>query len=268
MPEALPEANWAVIGGSGVYDLELLDQVSTHTVQTPYGDVTFRHGKLHGEPVFFLARHGEDHSLPPHRVNYRANIYALAELGVKRVIATNAVGSLRERMMPGHFVLPDQFLDFTRARPATFFDRGDRVVHVDVTEPYCPVLRRQLAEVARPLGLIVHEGATYVCTEGPRYETPAEIRMFAAMGGDLVGMTSVPEVVLAREAGLCYASVCLVTNYAAGIAGHPVSHEDILDVTRRQLESLQSLIMETIPRAGVDSDCVCRRHGALLPLKR
>src|SRR5690606_4612226 len=125
---------------------------------------------------------------------------------------------------------------------------SDLVYHVDVTEPYCPVLRRVLHETGRPLGLTVHDGATYVCTEGPRFETPAEIRMFAQLGGDLVGMTSVPEVVLAREAGLCYTSVCMVTNYAAGMVDYPLSHEEVLEVMARNVSNLRTLIIEAIAR--------------------
>lgn len=225
-------ARIAIIGGTGVYDPEILDDVREERVETPYGPVTVNLGRFEGLEVAFLARHGRGHQVPPHRVNYRANIYALALLGVERVIATNAVGSLRERYAPGHFVLPDQFLDFTHGRPATFFEGGEAgVYHVDVTEPYCPQVRRVLHETGRPLGLTVHDGAVYVCTQGPRFETPAEIRMFERLGGDLVGMTSVPEVVLAREAGLCYASVGMVTNYAAGLVDYPLSHEEVLELS-------------------------------------
>jgi len=257
-------ARIAIIGGTGVYDPEILDDVREERVETPYGPVTVNLGRFEGLEVAFLARHGRGHQVPPHRVNYRANIYALALLGVERVIATNAVGSLRERYAPGHFVLPDQFLDFTHGRPATFFEGGEAgVYHVDVTEPYCPQVRRVLHETGRPLGLTVHDGAVYVCTQGPRFETPAEIRMFERLGGDLVGMTSVPEVVLAREAGLCYASVGMVTNYAAGLVDYPLSHEEVLEVMARNVANLRTLIMEAIVRIPAERACGCAQGSPL-----
>ena len=253
-----------VIGGTGVYKPDLLDDVHDEVVDTPYGTVRVHIGRYQGRGIAFLARHGEHHSLPPHRINYRANIYALALLGVERVIATNAVGSLRERMAPGHFVLADQFIDFTKGRPSTFFEgEGEGVVHIDMTQPYCPQLRGVLHETGRPLGFTIHDGGTYVCTEGPRFETPAEIEMFNRLGGDLVGMTSVPEVVLAREAGLCYASISMVTNYAAGLAGYPLSHEEVLEVMERNLENLRELILETIPRLPQARACGCGDHAPL-----
>src|SRR5690606_34061261 len=145
------------------------------------------------------------------------NIAAVAQLGCQAIIATNAVGSLRPQMKPGDYVLPDQFLDFTKTRPLTFFDGDDgKVRHIDFTEPYCPSLRSTVGHCLRERGLRVHEPATYLCAEGPRFETPAEIRMFSAWGADVVGMTGVPEVVFAHELGLCYASLCIVTNMAAG----------------------------------------------------
>lgn len=242
----------------------MLEDVRERDVDTPYGGVRVRQGRFEGKDTVFLARHGSGHSVPPHAVNYRANIYALAKLGVERVIATNAVGSLREKMAPGHFVLCDQFIDATRGRPTTFFEGGeDGVVHVDVTEPYCPQTRGVLRETGRPLGLVVHDGATYVCTQGPRFETPAEIRMFDRLGGDLAGMTTVPEVVLAREAGLCYASVCMVTNYAAGLAGYPLAHEEVVGLMQRNAENLRGLIMETLPRLPEARACDCSQPAPL-----
>lgn len=254
----------AVIGGTGVYDPEIFDEVEVTAVTTPYGVVDVTVGTFAGEQVAFIPRHGPDHAVPPHLVNYRANIFALASLGVERIIATNAVGSLRERFAPGHFVLADQFLDFTKSRVSTFFEGGDAgVEHVDVTDPYCPQLRGLVHETGRPLGLMVHNDATYVCTEGPRFETPAEIRMFGQMGADLVGMTSVPEVVLAREAGICYAAVCMVTNYAAGLAGYPLSHEEVYDLMKRNAANLRALVTEVIPRIPKARACACNYYAPL-----
>ncbi|WP_243149943.1 S-methyl-5'-thioadenosine phosphorylase [Thermaerobacter sp. PB12/4term] len=256
----------AIIGGTGVYDPEILDDVREETVVTPYGRATVRIGKFRGLEVVFLARHGAGHTVPPHKINYRANIYALAALGVRRVIATAAVGSLRQAFGPGHFVLVDQFLDFTRNRVSTFFEGGEAgVVHIDVTEPYCPEIRSHLEAAGKALGLPVTNGGVYVCTEGPRFETPAEIRMFERLGGDLVGMTSVPEVVLAREAGLCYATIAMVTNYAAGISGQPLTHEEVLEIMAANGTNLRRLILEALPRLAAEPTCPCAARPA--PLK-
>ncbi|GAB6875661.1 hypothetical protein JCM13210_03870 [Thermaerobacter litoralis] len=255
----------AIIGGTGVYDPEILDDVREETVVTPYGRATVRIGTFRGLEVVFLARHGAGHTVPPHKINYRANIYALAALGVRRVVATAAVGSLRQAFGPGHFVLVDQFLDFTKNRVSTFFEGGEAgVVHIDVTEPYCPEMRRHLEEAGRALGLPVSNGGVYVCTEGPRFETPAEIRMFERLGGDLVGMTSVPEVVLAREAGLCYATIAMVTNYAAGISGQPLTHEEVLEIMAANGTNLRRLILEALPRLAEEPACPCVARPAPL----
>ncbi|HEY8394745.1 MAG TPA: S-methyl-5'-thioadenosine phosphorylase [Thermaerobacter sp.] len=258
----------AIIGGTGVYDPEILENIREETVVTPYGRATVRIGTFRGQEIAFLARHGAGHTVPPHRINYRANIYALAALGVQRVIATAAVGSIRREFGPGHFVLVDQFLDFTKNRVSTFFEGGDEgVVHIDVTEPYCPQLRETLHAAGRELGIPVHNGGVYVCTEGPRFETPAEIRMFERLGGDLVGMTSVPEVVLAREAGLCYATVAMVTNYAAGLSGAPLTHDEVLEVMAANVTNLRRLILEAIPRLAPERSCPCAAKPAPLRVR-
>ncbi|PZN11213.1 MAG: S-methyl-5'-thioadenosine phosphorylase [Bacillota bacterium] len=259
----------AIIGGTGVYDPEILENVREETVVTPYGRATVRIGTFRDQEVVFLARHGTGHTVPPHRINYRANIYALAALGVQRVIATAAVGSIRREFGAGHFVLVDQFLDFTKNRVSTFFEGGEEgVVHVDVTEPYCPQLRATLHAVGRELGIPVHNGGVYVCTEGPRFETAAEIRAFERLGGDVVGMTSVPEVVLAREAGLCYATVAMVTNYAAGLSGAPLTHEEVLEVMASNVVNLRRLILEAIPRLAAERSCPCAAKPAPLRVGR
>lgn len=248
---------FAVIGGTGVYDPALLEGVETRHVATPYGEVTVQVGRYRDREVAFLNRHGTGHAVPPHRVNYRANIAALKSLGVKSILATAAVGSLNVNMAPGHFVFVDQFLDFTRNRAQTFYD--DRVVHLDMTEPYCPELRRVLWEVAQNLGLPAHRGGTYVCTEGPRFETPAEIRMFRHMGADVVGMTGVPEVVLAREAEMCYASIAVVANYAAGITPARLSHPEVVAAMEGYGAQLRHLIMATLEALDPGRECACHR---------
>lgn len=250
-----------LIAGSGIEDLYDEQRPEPRAVGTEYGDVELFLLDADGREVVFLPRHGREHSVPPHRINYRANIRALAEMGCTCVVATNAVGSMNEQMRPGDLVLADQFLDFTRQRPLTFFDGEDgQVRHVDVTEPYCPRIRQVLREACESaLGETVHVGATYVCAEGPRFETPAEIEMFAQLGGDVVGMTGVPEVVLAREAGLCYATVCVVSNWAAGISDAPITHEEVEELMDRRQPDLFALLREAIATVEDDETCACRK---------
>ncbi|NLN16876.1 MAG: S-methyl-5'-thioadenosine phosphorylase [Firmicutes bacterium] len=238
----------AVIGGTGLYDPGFLAGAKEQVIETPYGEASVIIGEGPQGSVAFMARHGRGHSLPPHRINYRANIWALGSLGVAGILATAAVGSLRRELPPGSFLLLDQFIDFTKTRISTFAEEG--VVHLDFTRPYCPRLGGYLLEAARRLGMDLQDRGCYVCTEGPRYETPAEVKMFAQLGGDVVGMTNVPEVVLARELGICYATVAVVTNYGAGIAPVPLSHDEVGSVMGRNAQGLRRLLqmtMEIVP---------------------
>lgn len=263
---AQPPVELAIIGGTGVYDPAILSEAQQQVIETPYGEALVTVGSYAGRRLAFMARHGTSHGVPPHLINYRANIWALAYLGVTTVLATNAVGSLEKRFAPGQLVLCDQFLDFTHSRAATFFDGGaDGVAHVDVTEPYCPDVRAALTAAAQQLELPLHNGGTYVCTQGPRFETPAEINMFANLGAQVVGMTSVPEVVLAQEAGLCYATICLVSNYAAGLAGQPLSHDEVVAILDQYESRLRTLITEVLPLLAKDRRCNCRQGPAPLP---
>lgn len=257
-------SRYGIIGGSGVYDPEILSDVRDEQVTTPYGEVSLKVGTYKGREVAFLPRHGAKHSVPPHLINYRANIWALKALGVTRVIATTAVGSLNQAMAPGHFVFCSDFIDFTKGRASTFFAGGERgVVHVDFTEPYCPEIRASMAQAAADLGLAHHTSGVYLCTDGPRFESPAEIRAFQRLGADLVGMTNLPEVVLAREANLCYATVSMVTNYAAGIATQPLTHQEVLDVMKENGEKLKALAMRVLESLPADRGCRCGHavHG-------
>ncbi|HAI21156.1 MAG TPA: 5'-methylthioadenosine phosphorylase [Clostridiales bacterium UBA8153] len=239
----------AVIGGTGFH--EGIAGV-TREVDTPYGPVQLWHD--HTTQLWFVPRHGPGHRVPPHRVNYRAFIWALWQLEVQWILATAAVGSLRRELPPGRVVLVDQFIDWTRCRPHTFYDR-DTVVHTDFTAPYCPTLRRLLGRQLAARGLdFVPEGC-YVCTEGPRYETPAEVRALSAWGGDVVGMTNVPEVVLAREAGLCYALVAVVTNYGAGLSPGRLDHREVVELMSRVRPELTAAVTATL--CEVPPGCVC-----------
>ena len=260
----MPETTCAIIGGTGVYHAELLADSVEHVIHTPYGDAKCVVGLHEGRPVAFMPRHGVRHNIPPHEINYRANIMALKQLGVRDVFATAAVGSLRRSLAPGSLVIIDQFLDFTKARHGTFFSDGAPVSHVDMTTPYCPRLRGVLQDTAAQLELSVAAEGVYVCTEGPRFETPAEIRAFAQMGGDVVGMTSVPEVVLAREAGICYASVAMVTNYGAGLADAPLTHREVLDEMARNADRLRRLFFTAIAHAKTGRACSCAPPAAMV----
>lgn len=249
----------AIIGGTGVYDPRILANIREEGVTTPYGAVQYKVGEYAGKEVAFIPRHGAKHSITPHLINYRANIWAMKKIGVQNIIATTAVGSLNLDMKPGDFVIIDQFIDFTKARHTTFYEGGSRgVVHVDMTNPYCLTLQEVLVSAAGQFGIPVHSTGTYVCTEGPRFETAAEIKAYAKLGGDLVGMTNVPEVVLAREAEMCYATVSMVTNYAAGISPLPLTHGEVLDTMRANADQIKKLIMAAIEQMDPDKDCPCK----------
>lgn len=239
----------AVIGGVG-FALEGL----TDEIETPFGSVTIIRSRMKGIKVAFISRHGADH-LPPHRVNYRALISAAKKTGATAVISTNTVGSMAGHPA-GSIFLPSDFVEFTKCRINTFFE--DRAVHVDLSRPYCPVLRTALIDAAHALGQTVAEGV-YVCAEGPHLESPAQIKMMRQFG-DVVGMTGYPEVVLAREAGLCYASLCIVTNLAAGMnAGGELSVSDIADLMIRRQEAVQEIIHAAAQMIPDNRACCCRK---------
>lgn len=246
-----------IIGGTGVYRIvERGDLKEKKVLNTPYGESPpISIFVLEDQEVAFLPRHKEGHDLPPHMINYQANIYALKKLGVDGILATNAVGSLNESLKPGELLIPDDFLDFTRARPFTFYD--DRAVHVDVTQPYCPQLRETLISHGKKVDGRVVDGGVYVCAEGPRFETPAEIRMFRQIGGAVVGMTGLPEVVLARELEMCYATICMVSNYAASVSSEKVTIDEVFEVVEEKKKELTELIHDTILNITSDRNCQC-----------
>lgn len=247
----------ALIGGSGFYQPDFLKDSKKIVVSNEYGEVELYTGKIDETRLCFLPRHKINHSLPPGKINFRANLLALKKLGVKRIFATSAVGSLNTVMAPGEIVFFDDFIDFTHNRPATFYDKEGEVYHVDVTEPYCLELRTLLIEAASELRLKFHPAATYVCTEGPRFETPAEIKAFQKLGADVVGMTGLPEVVLARELEICYAGVGLVTNLAAGISQTRLTAEEVVEVVSRLSFSLKDLIRKVLPLLPSKRSCPC-----------
>lgn len=252
-----------VIGGSGFY--AFFDEPDEHTVDTPYGAPSgpITVGEVAGRRVAFLPRHGRDHTHPPHRLNHRANLWALRSLGVGQVLAPCAVGSLRPELGAGTVVIPDQLVDRTSSgRVQTFFDIGG--VHVDFADPYCPDLRA----AAQQPGTV--DGGTMVVVEGPRFSTRAESRWFAAQGWDLVNMTGHPEAVLARELEMCYAALALVTDLDAGIeAGQGVRAVDVFAEFARNVESLKALVRAAIAAAPTERTCACARvhDGVTLPIE-
>ncbi|MBK7953424.1 MAG: S-methyl-5'-thioinosine phosphorylase [Candidatus Accumulibacter sp.] len=209
----------AIIGGSGLTRLATLELLERKRLTTPYGEpsAALSMGRLGGRPVAFLARHGDEHTLAPHRVNYRANLWALRECAATAIVAVAAVGGIRSDLRPGDLVIPHQIIDYTWGRHSTYHEGPDSVVtHVDFTEPYDPQLRRQIGDAAAALGMRVSDAAVYAATQGPRLETAAEINRLERDGADVVGMTGMPEAVLARELGLPYAAINVIANHAAG----------------------------------------------------
>lgn len=245
-----------IIGGTGVYKLvEKGEEIESKIIETPYGkSPSISLFILEGETVAFMPRHRQGHQHPPHMINYRANVYALKELGVERIIATNAVGSLHKYVKPGDFFLPSDFMDFTTRRKSTFYNQ--KTVHVDVSQPYCPHLREVLLKSGQMI-----DGGVYVCTEGPRFETPAEVEMFRILGGTVVGMTGLPEAVLARELEMCYASICLVGNYAASISPSKVTMDEVFQIMHEKKKDLTNLIYNSILKISSVRNCHC--HCAL-----
>ncbi|HEX6597655.1 MAG TPA: S-methyl-5'-thioadenosine phosphorylase [Acidimicrobiales bacterium] len=263
----LPQADIGIFGGSGFY--RFLDSPELVTVQTPYGSPSapVAVGELGGRRVAFLPRHGVAHEFPAHKINYRANLWALRRLGVRRVLAPCSVGSLQPHLKPGEFVLCDQLVDRTRGRGDTYFD-GPVLNCISFADPYCPELRALAAEAAEAEGIPAHAGGTVVVIQGPRFSTRAESKWFSAMGWDVVNMTQYPEAALARELGLCYSGLALVTDYDVGLAGvegiEAVSMDLVLRVLRENVENVQRLLARAVPAVPVEPTCSCA-EGAVDP---
>jgi len=257
------QAEFGVIGGTGLYDPNLLKNIQEITVDTPYGKPSdaITVGELGGKSVAFLPRHGKKHTIRPTDINVRANIFALKKLGVKRLLAPSTVGSLREEYHPGEIVFTDQFIDRTTRREQSFYTSAEnKVCHITVADPMCPELHKTLVSIAKEMQIKMHETGTYVCIEGPRFSTKAESRMYRQWGADIVGMTLVPECVLAREAEICYASISTVTDYDVW-KDHVVSIDEIKNVMTKNIENVKHLIAETI--AKTPSECICQCDQAL-----
>ena len=244
----------AIVGGSGLTQLSNLEVSRREVVRTPYGEpsgaLTF--GSIAGREVVFLARHGYGHTIPPHQVNYRANIWALHAQGVKNVLAVASVGGIRRDLEPGALVVPDQIIDYTHGRAATFFTGGDSGVrHIDFTLPYCQTLRAACLAAGRRAGETLSDGGVYAATQGPRLETAAEIDRLERDGAAMVGMTGMPEAALAKEIGLCYATLAVVANRAAGRgAGAAISMSDIAAVLEQAMQRVRAVLAELVVADG------------------
>jgi 5'-methylthioadenosine phosphorylase len=250
-----------IIGGSGLDDPKLLQDYREIEVSTPYGKPSspLTIGKLGGADVVIIARHGRKHTIMPTNVPYQANIWALREQGCTHILATSACGSLREEIKPGHLVLPDQFIDRTTQRKSTFYEK-DRVCHIPMAEPFCPKLRAVIFGAARELGLQMYPKGTIITIEGPRFSTRAESRMFRQWGADVINMSTVPEVVLAREAGICYQVIAMSTDYDCWHdSEEAVNISMVLETMKKNIENVKKLLIKTIPLI-THTSCDCREQ--------
>jgi len=253
----IPQAEIGVFGGSGFY--ELLDNPSEHRINTPYGAPSspVMVGEIGGRSVAFLPRHGKDHSLPPHMINYRANVWAMKHLGVTRIIGPNACGSLQADVVPGDFVICDQFVDRTWGRKDTFYD-GPITTHVSSADPYCAVMRDVAAAEAAKLGITAHPKGTVVVIQGPRFSTRAESKWFASQGWEVINMTQYPECYLARALEICYVNISLITDHDAGAEGaEPVSNDEVVRVFNQNNSKVKALIHAMIPALPEARECAC-----------
>lgn len=252
-------AEVGIFGGSGFYEFAEGD-IEEVKVETPYGPPSdlVALTTVAGRRVAFLPRHGKHHSIPPHKINYRANLWAFRELGITRIIAPNAVGSLQTHIEPGHFVITDQFVDRTTGRADTFYD-GPVATHVSSAEPYCPQLRHLALEATSAHGIPVHDGGTCVVIQGPRFSSKAESRWFTQMGWQTVTMTQYPEAILARELALCYVNIALITDYDAGLVGGEgaVEVHNVLEILAQNTSNVKKVIKTMLERLPDERDDLC-----------
>ncbi len=253
------QAEIGIFGGTGIYDSGLLQDAKEVSIDTPYGKPsdTITLGTFKERKIAFLPRHGKKHTISPHMINFKANIFAFKELGVKRIIAPSAVGSLKKEIAPGHFALPSQFLDFTKSRDGTFSENG-RVIHISVAEPFCPELKDVILNAAKNQNLSIHRDCTYVCIEGPRFSTKAESKFFRSTGADIIGMTLVPECQLAREAQICYASISTVTDYDVW-SDKPVTAKEVLETLSKNVTTTKKLLTFLIDEIPKTRGCSCEK---------
>ncbi|MCS7265070.1 MAG: S-methyl-5'-thioinosine phosphorylase [Armatimonadetes bacterium] len=246
-----------IIAGSGFKQILPIQNPQKITVKNRFGEAICLLGDLKGRKIVFLWRHGEGHKLPPHKINYRANVMAMKQLGVRAVLATAATGTLRRTLPVGTLLVPNQLLDWTKQRPLTLFEGDDApLVHIDFTQPFCPTLRQKLLQAAKDLEIQIVEGGCYVCSEGPRYETAFEVKMLAQLGGDVAGMTAGTEAVLFREAEICYAIIAVVTNWGAGLSQQPLTHSEVEAMMKEKMPAVAQIFEHVIANFEF-RDCTC-----------
>jgi 5'-methylthioadenosine phosphorylase len=268
-----------IIGGSGLYEIEGLKKVDEIELKTPFGEPSDKYiiTEYKGKKIVFLPRHGKGHKFPPHLINYRANLWGFRKIGINKILSISAVGGINSLLTPGDFVISDQFLDFTKVRPVTFYEgiytitdiedkkndlvkeymENERVVHIDVTEPFCPDMRKTLSVVCEEKKYRYHFSGTYAAMEGPRLETSAEIKALKTLGADIVGMTLVPEIVLARELNMHFASISVITNLAAGIKGERLTSEEVIEMMEQKNEDLKKIIISFVEKLPEKFNCNC-----------
>src|SRR3989338_2167140 len=253
------QAEIGIFGGTGIYDSGLLKEVKEITIDTPYGNTSdsITVGMFEGMKIAFMPRHGKKHTIPPHLLNYRANIWAFKQMGITRIIAPSAVGSLKEEHTPGDFVLPTQFIDFTKSRKGTFSEEG-KVIHISVADPFCPELQSAILRAAGAQKIPVHKDCTYVCIEGPRFSTKAESKFYRSTGADIIGMTLVPECQLAREAQICYASITTVPVYDVW-AEKPVTAKEVIETLSENSDATKKLLTVLINDIPKTRKCNCEK---------
>lgn len=253
----MPNIKIAVIGGSGIDDPKILKNPEEIGIETPFGNPASKliAGQIAGRDIVILARHGKDHSIMPTKVPFRANIWALKEVGCTHILATTACGSLREEIRPKDLIFADQFIDFTKHRNLTFFE--DKVIHTPMADPFCPKLRELLINAAEDLNISHHKKGTNITIEGPRFSTRAESHLFRNFGADIINMTTVPEVILARELGICYASIAMATDYDSWKKGEEaVTWDMILKAMKHNAENVKRLLLKVIPKIDY-LECSC-----------
>lgn len=256
----MEQAEIGIFGGTGIYDSGLLKESKEITVDTPFGKTSdsITVGIFKGKKIAFMPRHGKKHNIPPHLINFRANIWAFKEMGVKRIIAPSAVGSLKQELKPGDFVLPSQFIDFTKSRKYSFYEEG-KVIHISVADPFCPELQNAVSSAADKLNISLHKNCTYICIEGPRFSTRAESKFYKdVIGADVIGMTLVPECQLAREAQICYVSISTVTDYDVW-AEKPVTAKEVIETLSRNVERTKKILTILPEFISQKRNCACEK---------
>jgi 5'-methylthioadenosine phosphorylase len=267
-----------IIGGSGLYQIDGIKILDEIAIKTPFGEPSDKYifTEYKGRKVVFLPRHGKGHKYPPHLINFRANIWGFRKLGVNKILSITAAGGINPNLKPGDFVISDQFIDFTKSRVQTFYEgiysknddteikdevseflNNKRVVHIDVTDPFCPEMRDVLIKVCDKNNFPFHQRGVYAATEGPRLETPAEIKFLRLIGADIVGMTLVPEIVLARELKMHFASISVVTNLAAGISQNRLTSDEVVEMMKEKNEQIKTVVLDFIENIPERFNCKC-----------